>query len=407
MKLRDFVDRIFSGYKGRKFRIQFWDGVKRTYGTEDSDRFFTIIFKTKDALKKTIFRGSIGFGEAYMNRNIEIEGDLADCVSLTSEPYFALFRPKFREKLKYLKLFLQNRNTLKGSRRNIHSHYDLGNDFYKLWLDKNMQYACAYFDFPGQGLDDAQLNKMEYICRKLELKAGETVLEIGSGWGGFAIYAAKKYGVKVKAYNISHEQILYAREWAEKEGLTDKVEFIEDDYRNVKGVHDKFVSVGMFEHVGLDNYQTFSDIIFKHLKDKGLGLLHSITRLYPEPIDSFTATYIFPGGLIPALSEVIPVLEKNRFTIIDIDNLRLHYARTLHFWRENFEKNVEKIRKMFDERFIRMWRIYLSGAMTSFSYGPMTLSQILFARGRLNNIRLNRRAFYDEKYKDPRWNYWT
>ena len=407
MGLRDFVDKVFSGYKGRKFQIQYWDGVKHTYGTEDTDRFFTITFKTKAALKNIILRGSIGFGEAYMNRDIEIEGDLADCVSLTSEPYFALFRPAFHEKLKYLKLFLQNRNTLKGSKRNIHSHYDLGNDFYELWLDKNMQYTCAYFETPDQSLDDAQINKMEYSCRKLELKEGETVLETGSGWGGFAIYAAKKYGVKIRSYNISHEQVVYAKEWAEKEGLTDKVEFIEDDYRNAEGVYDKFVSIGMLEHVGLDNYQTFSDMIFKHLKDRGLGLIHSITRLYPEPTDSFTATYIFPGALIPALSEIIPVLEKNRFTIIDIDNLRLHYARTLYFWRENFKKNIEKVRKMFDERFIRMWRVYLSGAMTSFSDGPMTLSQILIARGKLNYVRLNRRAFYDEKYKDPHWNYWT
>jgi len=407
MELRDFADKVFSKYRGRKFEIQYWDGTKHTYGTEDTNRFFTITLKTKNALKNIIFRGSIGFGEAYMDGDVEVEGDLADCVSLPAEPYFSLFRPTFREKIKYARMFLKNRNTLKGSKRNIHSHYDLGNDFYKLWLDKNMQYTCAYFEYPEQSLDDAQLNKMEYSCRKLELKEGETVLETGSGWGGFAIYAAKNYGVKVKSYNISHEQVEYAKEWAKRENLEDRVEFIEDDYRNAEGVFDKFVSIGMLEHVGVDNYGTFSDIIFNHLKDKSLALIHTITKLFPDPTDPFTAKYIFPGGLIPALSEVIPALEKKLFTIIDIDNLRLHYARTLHFWRENFERNIDKVRKMFDERFIRMWRVYLSGAMTSFSDGPMTLSQILIAKGRLNNVRLNRRAFYDTKYKDPHWNYWT
>ena len=363
--------------------------------------------KTKSALKNIVFRGSLGFGEAYMNGEIEVDGDLADCVSIPSEPYFQLFRPSFREKLKYLRMYLKNRNTLKGSKKNIHSHYDLGNDFYKLWLDKNLQYTCAYFAYPEQGLEEAQINKMEYVCRKLELKPGESVIETGCGWGGFAIYAAKHYGVKMTSYNISHEQIEYAKEWAKRENLEDKVTFIEDDYRNATGTYDKYVSIGMLEHVGLDNYETFSKTIDARLKDKGFGLIHSITKVFPAPTDAFTAKYIFPGGLIPALSEIIPHLENRRFTIIDIDNLRLHYARTLHFWQERFEKNVDKVREMFDERFVRMWRVYLSGAMTSFSDGPMTLSQILFVKGKVNNVRLNRRAFYDTEYEDPHWQYWT
>ncbi len=407
MTIRNFADKFLKNYRGRKFQIEFWDGEKRTYGTEDSPRFFTLKVKSPSALRNIMLRGSLGFAEAYMDGEIDIEGDIADCIALPYEPYFNEPELKLREKFKYLMMYLKNRNTLTGSRKNIHSHYDLGNDFYKLWLDKNMQYTCAYFAYPEQSLEDAQINKMEYVCRKLELKEGETILETGSGWGGFAIYAAKNYGVKIKSYNISHEQVKYAREWAKRENLEDRVEFIEDDYRNVKGVYDKYVSIGMLEHVGLDNYATFTRTIDEHLKDKGLGLIHSITKRKPAPTDPFTAKYIFPGGLIPALSEIIPHMEDRLFTIIDIDNLKLHYARTLHFWRERFEKNLDKIREMFDERFIRMWRVYLSGAMVSFSDGGMTLSQILFYKGKLTNLRLNRRAFYDPKYEDPHWNFWT
>ena len=407
MTIRKFADKFLKSYRGRKFQIEFWDGEKHIYGTEDSPRFFSLKVKSPSALRNIMFRGSLGFAEAYMDQQLEIDGDIADCIALPYEPYFKEPEIKVREKFKYLMMYLKNRNTLSGSKKNIHSHYDLGNDFYKLWLDKNLQYTCAYFAHPEQSLEDAQINKMEYICRKLELKEGETLLETGSGWGGFAIYAAKNYGVKIKSYNISHEQVKYAKEWAKRENLEDRVEFIEDDYRNVSGVYDKYVSIGMLEHVGLDNYATFTKTIDEHLKDKGLGLIHSITKRKPAPTDPFTAKYIFPGGLIPALSEIIPHMEERLFTIIDIDNLKLHYARTLHFWRERFEKNLDKIREMFDERFIRMWRIYLSGAMVSFSDGGMTLSQILFYKGKLTNLRLNRRAFYDTKYEDPHWTFWT
>ena len=407
MRTADFIERFFSLYNGRKIDIQFPDGTMRTFGKKEDGRSFRVKFVTEKGLKNFILRGTVGFGESYMLGEIRVEGDLVDCISTAYDPSLKLFKPSIREKIRFITMYLKNRNTLKGSKRNIKAHYDLGNDFYRLWLDKNMEYTCAFFDYPEQSLEDAQLNKMEYVCRKLELKEGETVLETGSGWGGFAVYAAKKYNAKVTSYNISHEQVLYARDWAEREGLRGQVEFLEEDYRNVKGTYDKFVSIGMLEHVGKSNHGTFASIIDGHLKDEGLGLIHSITKRHPAPTDLFTDTYIFPGGYIPALSEVIPHLEKHNLIIFDIDNLRLHYARTLHFWRERFYNHRAEIAESYGEQFIRMWDVYLSGAISAFSAGDLTLSQILVGKGRHTHARLNRRAYYDPEGEDFHWNFWT
>lgn len=406
MKTKNFIKSIFSGYTGKQFEIEFWDGDKNIFGREDTRRLGTIKFTTEKSLKNFMLHSELGFAESYMLGEITVEGDLSECMSIPYDPSISLFQPTVHDKVQFLLMFLKNRNTLKGSRRNIKSHYDLGNDFYELWLDKNMQYTCAFFDYPEQSLEDAQISKMEYVCRKLELKPGETLLETGSGWGGFAVYAAKNYGVKIKSYNISHEQVEYARQWAARETLEDRIEFLEDDYRNVKGTYDKFASIGMLEHVGKDNYRSFSDLIANHLKDEGLGLIHSITKRHPAPTDLFTDTYIFPGGYIPALSEVIPHLEKNNFIIFDIDNLRLHYARTLHFWRERFEKHREEAEKMFGKQFVRMWQLYLSGAIASFTAGDLTLSQLLIGKGKHIHARLNRKPFLDGKDEGSRWNYW-
>ncbi len=407
MKTKDFIERVFSRYTGEKIEIQFPDGSRSAYGAVDNGRFVRVVFRTGKGLKNFMLRGDIGFAESYMLGEIQVEGDLADCLSVPYDPSLSLFEPTLQDKVKFLLMFLKNRNTLKGSKRNITAHYDLGNDFYRLWLDEYMQYTCAFFDNPEQSLEDAQLNKMEYVCRKLELKPGERVLETGSGWGGFAVYAAKHYGVTVSSYNISHEQVLYARKWAEREGLTEQIEFLEEDYRNVKGTYDKVASIGMLEHVGKDNYQVFADIIAGHLKEEGLGLIHSITKRHPVPTDLFTDTYIFPGGYIPALSEVIPPLEKRNFIIFDIDNLRLHYARTLHFWRERFYEHREEVQKSFGEQFVRMWDVYLSGAIASFSAGDLTLSQLLIGKGKMTHSRLNRKAFLDPEGEDYHWNFWT
>lgn len=406
MKTKGFIERIFSQYEGEKFEVQFPDGENKIFGEMNNGKFVCVKFLTEKGLRNFMLRGELGFAESYMLGEIQVEGDLAHCLSVPYNPAVTLFNPTIWDKVKFLIMYLKNRNTLNGSKRNIQSHYDIGNDFYRLWLDENMQYTCAFFDYPEQSLEEAQINKMEYVCRKLELKPGETVLETGSGWGGFAIYAAKNYKVNITSYNISHEQISYARKWAEREGLQNQIKFIEEDYRNVEGTFDKFVSIGMLEHVGKSNYQGFAAIIDEHLKNEGLGLIHSITKRHPAPTDRFTGTYTFPGGYIPALSEVVPALEKHNLILIDIDNLRLHYARTLHFWRKRFYEHKAEIVKGFGEQFIRMWDIYLSGAIASFSAGDLTLSQLLIGKGRMTHVRLNRKAFYNPKGEDYHWNFW-
>jgi cyclopropane-fatty-acyl-phospholipid synthase len=228
---------------------------------------------------------------------------------------------------------------------------------------------------------------MERVCRKLGLKAGERVVEAGCGWGSLALFMAREYGVSVRAFNISAEQIAYARARARREGLAGRVEFIEDDYRNVRGECDAFVSVGMLEHVGLADYQTFGGVIERSLTAHGRGLLHFIGRNQPGELNPWIRKRIFPGAYPPALPEVFErVLEPWNLSVLDVENLRLHYASTLDHWRLRFEGAAEDVARMFDETFVRAWRLYLAGSQAAFTAGTMQLFQVLFARGSSNEI---------------------
>jgi cyclopropane-fatty-acyl-phospholipid synthase len=276
----------------------------------------------------------------------------------------------------------QGSNDLGTARHNVHHHYDLGNDFYRLWLDEEMVYTCAYFADPSRSLEEAQVAKMDRICRKLQLRPGERVVEAGSGWGAQALLMAKRYGVTVRAFNVSDEQVRYGRERARREGLSARVEFIEDDYRNITGTYDVFVSVGMLEHVGLPDYETFGRVIDRSLTPDGRGLLHFIGRNRPLPLNAWIRKRIFPGGYPPTLREVFDrVLEPRSMAVLDVENLRLHYAMTLEHWYRRFDDHAEQIAGMFDETFVRAWRLYLAGSKASFSTGWMQLFQVVFARG--------------------------
>jgi cyclopropane-fatty-acyl-phospholipid synthase len=223
-------------------------------------------------------------------------------------------------------------NTLDGSRENIHHHYDIGNEFYALWLGSTMAYTCAYFPTPEATLDQAQFAKFEHVCRKVQLRSGEHVVDAGCGWGGLALYMARNHGVKVTAFNISREQIAYARERAQAEGLSNLVEFVEDDYRNICGKYDAFVSVGMLEHVGVENYPALGEVIRGCLKPDGLGLIHTIGRNRWKPMHRWIDRRIFPGANPPSLKQMMDIFEENDFSVLDVENLRLHYARTLEWW---------------------------------------------------------------------------
>lgn len=251
-------------------------------------------------------------------------------------------------------------NSLSASRRNVHSHYDLGNEFYQLWLDRRLVYTCAYYTNEHMSLDDAQLAKLDLVCRKLRLRPGERVIETGCGWGALALHKARHYGVHVRAFNISREQLSFARDRAAREGLTDRVEFIDDDYRSVSGQYDAFVSVGMLEH-------------------GGRGLLHFIGRDVPCPLNAWIRRRIFPGGYTPTIAEVAThTLGPAGMSIIDIENLRLHYARTLAHWSERFALVKDRVRQAYSDEFQRAWELYLAGSQAAFATGWMQLFQILF-----------------------------
>ena len=286
-------------------------------------------------------------------------------------------------------------NTLRRAEDNIHHHYDIGNDFYRLWLDNSaMQYTCAYYPEKDMSLEDAQIAKMHHVCRKLRLKPGETVVEAGCGWGGFALFMARHYGVRVRAYNISREQVDYAEELAREEELAGSIEYVLDDYRNIDGSFDVFVSVGMLEHVGPKHYPALGQVIKRCLKPDGRGLIHSIGRNRARPMNPWIERRIFPGAYPPTLQEMMEIFESSGMSVIDVENLRLHYAKTLDDWKHRYEQNVDRVEDMMDASFVRSWRLYLAGSSAAFTSGQLQLFQVLFTHEYNNNLPRSRRHLY-------------
>ncbi len=356
----------------------------------------TVIIRDRKTLLRFFVHPEFHFGDAYSEGKIEVEGNLVEIL----ETVFRCMSKASRDGLidKYASKIVNRPrlNTFSGSRDNIHHHYDIGNDFYRLWLDESMQYTCAYFSSPSATLEGAQIAKMDHVCRKLMLKPGETVVEAGCGWGTLALHMARYYGVRVKAYNISHEQVQSARERAKAEWLDDRVEYIEDDYRNVAGRYDVFVSIGMLEHVGANYYRELGRVIQHSLKEEGRGLIHSIGRNRTEPMNPWIEKRIFPGAYPPTLREMMDIFEPSGFSILDVENLRLHYAKTLEHWLGRFEHAHERINALFDQKFIRSWRLYLAGSLAAFSAGDLQLFQVVFAGPHNNDLPWTRAHLYAE-----------
>jgi cyclopropane-fatty-acyl-phospholipid synthase len=336
--------------------------------------------------------GSLGLGEAYASGRLEIEGDLTTVL----KHVFAVpeHETLVRRAAWAWQLWRRRSRQLAHARANVHHHYDLGNDFYAHWLDEGMSYTCAYFPTPSASLEEAQAAKQEHVARKLWLRPGERVVEAGCGWGSLALHMARAHGVKVTAYNVSSEQIRYAREQAHAQGLADRVEFREDDYRNITGEYDVFVSVGMLEHVGPENYAALGSVIDRCLGPHGRGLVHSIGRVRRRPMDAWISRRIFPGAYSPTLEEMVGILAPHDFAVLDVEDLRLHYERTLIHWLERFEKNAAAIERRFDARFVRMWRLYLAGSIAAFHTSSLQLWQVAFARARSNAIPWTRANLY-------------
>jgi len=355
-----------------------------------------IRFRNRQALWSVIKSPELGFGDSYAAGDIEIIGDLIEVL-------FRLFRSFDKSSISRLKrnifgiLPKASRNTTAASKDHIHYHYDLGNDFYRLWLDENMVYTCAYFPTQSTSLENAQIAKMHHVCRKLELRPGQSVVEAGCGWGSLALHMAKHYGVHVTAFNISEEQIKFARERAQASGLADKVEFIQDDYRNISGRYDAFVSVGMLEHVGIEHYSTLGGVISRCLERHGKGLLHTVGRSRPEAPNAWLERRIFPGSCPPSLREMMAIFEPYNFSVLDVENLRLHYARTLTEWLNRFDAASETVHDMFDEKFVRAWRLYLGGCAAAFLSSSIQLFQVVFTLPSHNTIPMTRGYVYTEE----------
>jgi cyclopropane-fatty-acyl-phospholipid synthase len=286
-------------------------------------------------------------------------------------------------------------NPRSRSRRNAAYHYDLSDQLYELFLDRDRQYSCAYFRSPDDDLETAQQNKKRHIAAKLRLRPGQKVLDIGSGWGGLALYLAAECGVDVTGLTLSEEQLKVAQRRAAAAGLGDRVRFHLRDYREETGRYDRIVSVGMFEHVGVNQYPVFFAKLKSLLAPDGVALLHSIGRMDgPGSTNPWLRKYIFPGGYSPALSEVVRVAERSRLWVTDIEILRLHYAETLRNWRARFEQNRDRIRALYDERFCRMWETYLIGAELAFRRGGHLVMQIQLAKA-VDTVPLTRDYMVD------------
>jgi|SRR5579872_1517866 len=354
--------------------VELWNGVRiappgATRGA--------LVVGDRRALLGLVLDPNVQFGELYSEGRVDIRGDFGGVIDALSRNA-RTDRLSLRERWA---LLTERAAGPRAARRNIHRHYDIGNEFYKLWLDRELVYTCAYYPSPDATLEQAQTAKLDLVCRKVKLQRTDTVIDAGCGWGALALHMARHYGARVRAFNISREQIAFARERAGREGLADRVEFIEDDYRNITGHCDVFMSVGMLEHVGLRNYAALSRVIRRTLDRRhGRGLLHFIGRERHRPLNAWIKRRIFPGAYVPTLADVdARVLEPSGFATFDIENLRPHYARTLTDWWGRFERAAPDVERMFDERFVRMWRLYLAGSRAAFETGWLQLFQVVFA----------------------------
>ena len=390
---KSIVKSIAEHLSDRPFGLEYWDGEIIKYGNGDPE--FKVIIKNFPSKKELLADPSVALGEAYMKGDIDIEGDLQ----------------KFFESIIRNKDSFMNKNTvfrlaskikapsLMKSKKDIAHHYDIGNDFYSLWLDKTMSYSCGYFKNPTDTLYDAQMNKIHHILKKLSLKEGQHLLDIGCGWGYLIIEAAKLYKVKALGITLSEEQFKKAKERIKQEGLEDLVDVQLMDYRNLEKSNlefDRIVSVGMAEHVGHANLPLFFKNVDSVLKESGLFLLHNITNLVETEGNKWITTYIFPGGYLPTLREELNIAADINFRTLDVESLRLHYMKTLEEWCKNFMNHLDEERDMFDDEFLRMWHLYLATCAAAFHYWDIDIHQILFSKGINNTLPMTRKYLYED-----------
>ena len=386
---RYLLRRMLDAMGSPRFAVALWDGFK--ISPKGAAPVATVNIHSRSALNQLLRQGDMGFGDAFSDGGVSVEGDL---VAMLVAAFTVPEPTGIAAVVKNLQQRKPRANTKDGSRENIHHHYDIGNDFYRLWLDKEMQYTCAYFPEDDLTIEAAQQAKMDHVCRKLQLRPGDRVAEAGCGWGGLARHMALNYGAKVSSWNVSAEQVQYATDRAKAEGYDDRVTYVLDDYRNITGEYDAFVSVGMLEHVGLDNYTELGSVVDRCLTQNGRALVHTIGRNRPRLMNAWIEKRIFPGAYPPTLKEMMEIFEPNRFSVLDVENLRLHYAKTLAHWLARYDASGEQVQAEFGEDFARAWRLYLAGSQAAFLAGGLQLFQVVFTRERNNELAATRRHLY-------------
>lgn len=391
-----FLKKLFKNLFSDPCRIRFWDGEVVNY--KEGDIKFEIIFNEPIPEADILSDPSLAFGEGYMTKKIEVNGSIEDVVA-------SIYNNKesfLGSSGKYAHIIHKISNNIKKSKENVEYHYDIGNDFYKLWLDESMTYSCAYFRTPEDSLYQAQENKVNHILKKLALKEGDTLLDIGCGWGELILNAAKKYKVKAMGVTLSKEQFARVNERIKEDGLSDLVEVQLMDYRQIKDrKFDRVVSVGMIEHVGKEKLNEYFSKVNDLLTKGGLSLLHCITSQENRKeedkeggTNSWINKYIFPGGYVPSVTELVSHIVSQNLCLIDIEDFRRHYGKTLEKWIENFENALPEISKSKDETFIRMWRLYLNACAASFNCGNIYIHQFLFTKGVNNELPWTREYIY-------------
>lgn len=386
------MEKFLKKFDGTSFCVMFETGEEIHIGTLPPK--FKVVVHEPVAYKKLLQSTSLALGEAYMDGDLEIEGDIVEVLDELFK-----FQSQFKTDRKALKKLLYTSTSKNNQKKEVCSHYNLGNDFYKLWLDSTLSYSCAYFEDGDETLEEAQYKKVDHILKKLCLKEGMSLLDIGCGWGFLLIQAAKKYKIHGVGITLSEEQYHAFSERIKAEGLEEYLRVELMDYRELRASgmqFDRVVSVGMLEHVGRDNYELFFKSVDAVLKDKGVFLLHYISGYGEYPGDAWIKKYIFPGGVIPSLREIISLSADFKYYVQDVESLRRHYVRTLLYWHERFEEHLPEIEQMFDERFIRMWRMYLCACAASFNNGVIDLHQIQFVKGVNNELPMTRKYQYEK-----------
>ncbi|ACA82758.1 SAM-dependent methyltransferase [Leuconostoc citreum] len=380
---------IFKASFNAPIDVEFWDGEQVSYG--EGEPIAKIILHDVIPIKDIMAHASLTFGEAYMDGKIDIQGDLQKLVTTIYQS-----KDSFMNNSKFSKFIPKHAHTEKVSKQDVQSHYDIGNDFYEMWLDPTLTYSCAYFASEEDSLETAQWNKVRHILNKLHAQEGETLLDIGCGWGTLIFRAAKEYHLEATGVTLSQEQYDYVSQKIIDEGLEGRVHVYLKDYRELTETYDHVTSVGMFEHVGKENLSTYFEQVNARLVDNGTALIHGITGQHDGAgVDAWINKYIFPGGYIPNIAENVNHIMQASLQIDDIEPLRRHYQRTLEMWTKNFHDVEESVIAKYGERFYRMWDLYLQACASSFESGNIDVVQYLLTKGAsATNLPMTRAYIY-------------